>query len=88
MEEKHLVEMAETVKMAQSGYWLPLAVVAGLFGIIVMLIIVIWNRSEKYHHGKHRESDDFRREYEKQMIVSAQIHENHEIRIEHLEKKK
>jgi hypothetical protein len=88
MEEKHLNELIESFKMAEQGYWLPLSVVAGLFAIIVALIIFIWSRSEKYHHSKHRESDDFRKEYEKQMIVSAQIHENHEIRIEHLEKKR
>ena len=37
----------------------PISVVAGLFAIIVILIIAFWNRSEAYHHTKHKENDEF-----------------------------
>lgn len=84
MEKEHLNEMAESFKMAQDGYWLPLSVVAGLFGIIVLLIIVIWNRSEKYHHTKHKENDEFKKEYEKQMTNLAILVAKHDVEIEHL----
>lgn len=84
MEKEHLNEMAETFKMAQDGYWLPLAVVAGLFAIIVMLIIFIWSRSERYHHNKHKENDEFKKEYEKQMTNLAILVAKHEVEINHL----
>lgn len=88
MEKEHLNEVAETFKMAQDGYWLPLSVVAGLFGIIVMLIIVIWSRSEKYHHTKHKENDEFKKEYEKQMTNLAILVAKHDVEIEHLKDEK
>lgn len=84
MEEKQLNELIETFKMAEDGYWLPISVVAGLFAIIVILIIAFWNRSESYHHTKHKENDEFKKEYEKQMTNLAIIVAKHDVEIGHL----
>jgi uncharacterized membrane protein len=88
MEKEQLNELIETYKLALEGYWLPMAIIAGMFTIIVLLLIAFWRKSESYHHEKHKENSEFRKEYEKQMLIIGKIHENHEIRIEHLEVKK
>ena len=84
MEEKQLSELIQTFKMADQGYWLPISVVAGLFAIIVILIVAFWNRSESYHHTKHKENDEFKKEYEKQMANIAILVNRHDVEIEHL----
>jgi membrane protein implicated in regulation of membrane protease activity len=84
MEKEQLNELIETFKMAEDGYWLPISVVAGLFAIIVVLIIAYWKRSEDYHHSKHKENDEFKKEYMERMTNVAKLLENHEVRIDHL----
>lgn len=88
MEKEQLNELIQTFKMAENGYWLPISVVAGLFAIIVILIIAFWNRSESYHHSKHKENDEFKKEYEKQMTNLAILVAKHEVEIEHLKDEK
>lgn len=84
MEEKQLVELIQSLKLAQDGYWLPMAVIAGMFSIIVLLLVSFWKKSEAYHHEKHKENDEFRKEYEKQMINIGLIVAKHEVEINHL----
>lgn len=84
MEEKQLNELIESLKLAQDGYWLPMAVIAGMFSIIVILLISFWKKSEAYHHEKHRENDEFRKEFEKNMNHMAILVAQHEIEIKHL----
>lgn len=70
--------------MAQEGYWLPMAVIAAMFSIIIVLLISFWKRSEAYHHEKHRENDEFKKELEKNMNNLAIIVAKHEVEIIHL----
>lgn len=84
MEKEQLNELIESLKLAQDGYWLPMSIIAGLFGIIVLLLIAFWRKSEAYHHGKHKENDEFRKEYEHQMRNIALLVQKHEVEIEHL----
>lgn len=86
MEKEQLSELIQSVSLAQDGYWLPMSIIAGLFGIIIILLISFWKKSESFHHEKHKENSEFRKEYDKQMLIIGKIHENHEIRIEHLER--
>lgn len=84
MEKEQLNEVIESLKLAQDGYWLPMAVISGLVGLIIILIVIFWKRSEDYHHAKHKENDEFRKEYEKQMTNLALIVTRHDVEINHL----
>lgn len=84
MEKEQLNEVVESIKLAQEGYWLPMAVIAALFTIIIALLIAFWRKSETYHHAKHKENDEFKKEYEKQMTNLAILVAKHEVEIEHL----
>jgi len=84
MEKEQLSELIKSVNLAQDGYWLPMSIIAGLFGVIIILLISFWKKSESYHHGKHKENDEFKKEYEKQMINIGLIVQRHDVEIEHL----
>lgn len=84
MEEKHVEELIESVKLAQQGYWMPFAVIAALFGIIIFLLIAHWRKSEAYHHEKHKENDKRYEKYVTEMTEIAIMVRVHEAEIENL----
>lgn len=86
MEEKQLNELVESIKLAQDGYWMPMAVIAGLFAIIIILLIAFWKKSEGYHHAKHKENDKRHEKYMTEMTEIAIMVRVHEAEIENLKK--
>ena len=46
-------EIIKAVESAQAGNWIPITVVAGVFGIVVMLLLYIWKRKIKDDERRH-----------------------------------
>ena len=51
-------EVVKIINEANSGNWLPIAVVGSLFGIIVLLLLYIYNRDRKISVYKHRDIEE------------------------------
>lgn len=53
MDEKTTEEIIRTIENANSGNWMPLTVVAGVFGIVVVLLVYIWKQKMKEDERRH-----------------------------------
>lgn len=46
-------DILKAIEQAQDGYWLPLAAISVLFGVIITLILYIYNRNQKDNDSRH-----------------------------------
>ena len=58
MNKEQVQEVVKIINEANSGNWLPIAVVGSLFGIIIVLLLYIYNRDRKISVYKHRDIDE------------------------------
>ena len=54
MDKEQVQEVVKIINEANSGNWIPMAVVGSLFGIIILLLLYIYNRDRKISIYKHR----------------------------------
>ena len=50
-------EIRQIVENASHGYWLPLTIVTSIFGIIIMLLLYIWNQMLKQNDKRHQDHE-------------------------------
>jgi uncharacterized membrane protein len=58
MDKEQVQEVVKIINEANNGNWIPIAVVGSLFGIIVILLLYIYNRDRKISVYKHRDIDE------------------------------
>lgn len=55
--EKSLEEVQRIVEDAANGYWIPLAIVSTLFGVIILLLLHIWRQNQKTNRERHERNE-------------------------------
>lgn len=50
-------EIVKAVESAGDGYWFPLVTVVGCFALIILLLLYIWNQTQKNNEKRHEESE-------------------------------
>ena len=58
MDKEQVQEVVKIINEANSGNWIPMAVVGSLFGIIIVLLLYIYNRDRKISVYKHRDIEE------------------------------
>lgn len=58
MDKEQVQEVVKIINEANSGNWIPMAVVGSLFGIIILLLLYIYNKDRKTSIYKHRDIDE------------------------------
>lgn len=49
-------ELATAIDAAQNGYWLPIGILATAWGVIISLLLYIYNRNQKENEKRHSEN--------------------------------
>lgn len=50
-------EIRKLIESASDGYWMPLSIVCFAFGIVIALLIYIWNQMLKQNEIRHQEHE-------------------------------
>jgi len=50
-------ELIQTVESASDGYWFPLITVVSCFGIVIALLLYIWNKTQQANEKRHGENE-------------------------------
>ena len=58
MDKEQVQEVVKIINEANSGNWIPMAVVGSLFGIIILLLLYIYNKDRKTSIYKHRDIEE------------------------------
>ena len=58
MDKEQVQEVVKIINEANNGNWIPIAVVGSLFGIIVLLLLYIYNKDRKISIYKHKDIED------------------------------
>lgn len=51
-------EIRRLIEESAQGNWIPLAIVSGVFGIVIMLLIHIWNQMIKDNDKRHSKTEE------------------------------
>lgn len=73
MKEDYINEAQSVVSHAQSGNWIPAAIVAGFLGLIILLLLHIYNSDKKANTKLHEESAKRHIDNEMQLRVLTDI---------------
>lgn len=57
MEEEHYNELVKSLEMAQSGQWMPLAILGLFFGFIIFLLLFIYKKDQKSSNQRHKDNE-------------------------------
>lgn len=50
-------EILNAVESASDGYWFPLVTVITCFGVVIALLLYIWNSTQKANIRRHEENE-------------------------------
>lgn len=50
-------EIRKMIESASDGYWIPLGIVCFSFGIVISLLLYIWNQMLKQNEARHQEHE-------------------------------
>lgn len=50
-------ELIKTVESAGDGYWFPLITVVSCFGIVIALLLYIWNKTQQSNEKRHEANE-------------------------------
>lgn len=57
MEKEHYEELIKSIEMAQSGQWMPLAILGLFFAFILFLLLYIYKKDQTSSNERHRDSE-------------------------------
>ncbi len=86
MEEKHYEELTKSIELAASGQWMPLAILALFFGLIVFLLLFIYKKDLKSSDQRHKDNEALIKQLTKNQIDIGKILTKLETKVEILEK--
>ena len=78
MEAENIKEIKEALDMAQQGSWMPIATIALLFSIIILLLLAFWKKSEKENKERHKDHEETIRSLNELIQVNSRILAKHE----------
>jgi hypothetical protein len=50
-------EIRKIIETSQEGNWIPLTIVSGIFGIVILLLLYIWNQMLKNNAQRHKANE-------------------------------
>lgn len=87
MEESQFNEVRQIIAHASDGNWMPLAIVAGCFTLVILLLVYIYNLHQKTNSEKHNTTERMINEIAKNNLRLDKIVEKHDLRLDHQDEK-
>ena len=87
MDKDQVQEVVKIINEANSGNWIPMAVVGSLFGIIIVLLLYIYNRDRKISVYKHRDIDEIQSRLSSNNEKLTILVNRHDVKLEEHDKR-
>jgi len=87
MDKEQIQEVVKIINEANSGNWIPMAVVGSLFGIIIVLLLYIYNRDRKISVYKHRDIDEIQSRLSSNNEKLTILVNRHDVKLEEHDKR-
>jgi hypothetical protein len=87
MDKEQVQEVVKIINEANSGNWIPMAVVGSLFGIIIVLLLYIYNRDRKISVYKHRDIDEIQSRLSSNNEKLTILVNRHDVKLEEHDKR-
>ena len=87
MDKEQVQEVVKIINEANSGNWIPMAVVGSLFGIIIVLLLYIYNRDRKISLYKHRDIDEIQSRLSSNNEKLTILVNRHDVKLEEHDKR-
>jgi hypothetical protein len=80
-------EIVKIINEANTGNWIPIAIVGSLFGIIIVLLLYIYNRDRKISLYKHRDIDEIQSRLSSNNEKLTILVNRHDVKLEEHDKR-
>lgn len=80
-------ELIRAIEEAKVGSWFPMAIISGVFSIIILLLLYIWNQMIKNNNTRHETNEKLLRTAMDNQTSLTTLVNRHDVEIEHLKKK-
>lgn len=87
MDKEQVQEVVKIINEANSGNWIPIAIVGSLFGIIIVLLLYIYNRDRKISLYKHRDIDEIQSRLSSNNEKLTILVNRHDVKLEEHDKR-
>lgn len=87
MNKEQVQEVVKIINEANTGNWIPMAVVGSLFGIIIVLLLYIYNRDRKISLYKHRDIDEIQSRLSSNNEKLTILVNRHDVKLEEHDKR-
>jgi hypothetical protein len=87
MDKEQVQEVVKIINEANSGNWIPMAVVGSLFGIIIVLLLYIYNRDRKISVYKHRDIEEIQSRLSSNNEKLTILVNRHDVKLEEHDKR-
>jgi len=87
MDKEQVQEVVKIINEANSGNWIPMAVVGSLFGIILLLLLYIYNRDRKISIYKHRDIEEIQSRLSSNNEKLTILVNRHDVKLEEHDKR-
>tara|TARA_R110000796_G_scaffold242997_1_gene365366 strand:+ start:113 stop:373 length:261 start_codon:yes stop_codon:yes gene_type:complete len=86
MEKEHYEELAKSIELAAGGQWMPLAILAVFFGLIIFLLLFIYKKDLKSSDQRHKDNEVLIKQLTVNQISIGKVLTKLETKVEILEK--
>ena len=87
MDKEQVQEVVKIIHEANSGNGIPMAVVGSLFGIIILLLLYIYNRDRKISIYKHRDIEEIQSRLSSNNEKLTILVNRHDVKLEEHDKR-
>jgi len=87
MDKEQVQEVVKIINEANSGNWIPMAVVGSLFGIIILLLLYIYNKDRKTSIYKHRDIEEIQSRLSSNNEKLTILVNRHDVKLEEHDKR-
>jgi aspartokinase len=87
MDKEQVQEVVKIINEANSGNLIPMAVVSSLFGIIIVLLLYIYNRDRKISVYKHRDIEEIQSRLSSNNEKLTILVNRHDVKLEEHDKR-
>lgn len=87
MNKEQVQEVVKIINEANTGNWIPMAVVGSLFGIIILLLLYIYNKDRKISIYKHRDIEEIQSRLSSNNEKLTILVNRHDVKLEEHDKR-
>jgi len=87
MNKEQAQDIVKIINEANAGNWIPIAIVGSLFGIIIVLLLYIYNRDRKISLYKHRDIDEIQSRLSSNNEKLTILVNRHDVKLEEHDKR-